>query len=311
MTTEFPTDKAWGFESRFPLGLSQVSDTGFELTHTMIYWPLDGGALAIDEGQATDLGSQPRILRALFAPYGRATSAYILHDHLWREAAPRGVMTYRQADLLLREAMESLDVDPVRRWVTYVAVRLASIFTRPGGWRDSTRDIPAIVLVTLLMLPLVLIAGIPTAVVLSILWVAGRVSKRFDHPRAPHWLSTPEPRSLPVSILERPNPLGSAKKAGALWALIPAALGAFVSIGVLSQTDVDSITAATAVISPQLVILGGAITTITGIVSGLVSARRTAAAVRPDVTPVDDPRANDGRQLVPVDETVVAIEENN
>ena len=99
----------------------------------------------IPAGMQTDFASVPRPFVWLIPRYGVYTKAAILHDYLWRQHAKAGKMTWADADGIFRRAMRELGVAFLRRWLTWSAVRMASLFTKRGGrkgWADEI--LPAI-----------------------------------------------------------------------------------------------------------------------------------------------------------------------
>jgi hypothetical protein len=99
---------------------------------------------------------------------------------------------------------------------------------------------------------------------------------------------------------DRPNPLAKvASTVGTAWAVVSGFVSALVTFGVLSQAQDAAITAAGAQLPGYLVGLGTAIAGISGVASGLISAFRTAAHGKDEVTPVASPRDNAGNVLVP------------
>jgi hypothetical protein len=77
--------KNWIVESAFAYGgKSQVFEVG--------------------KNETTDFASVPRVLVWFLPRYGAYTLPAILHDHLWRVEAPKGNITYRDADATLRPA---------------------------------------------------------------------------------------------------------------------------------------------------------------------------------------------------------------
>ena len=152
--TTISTVTGVGFESPYPAAVTQTSPTGWRLLATVTYHG-STQTFAVPYGQETDLASTPRTLRALFPPYGSYTAAVILHDWLWRVEAPAGRLTYRDADGLLRQAMGTLGVPPVRRWAMWAAVRWGALLTRRGGHRGWWRDAPKVLGMTVVVLPLV------------------------------------------------------------------------------------------------------------------------------------------------------------
>jgi hypothetical protein len=110
---------------------------------------------AVPVGQTTDFASVPRIFAWFIPPYGRYTKAAILHDYLWRVLAVEGKMEWIDADGLLRRAMRELGVPFLQRWIMWAAVRWAALL-KPRGLQGAWRELPRMLLVTLLALPLVL-----------------------------------------------------------------------------------------------------------------------------------------------------------
>lgn len=143
-----------GFESDRPLGLNQVSETAFELTHPLVYHG-SRQTFTVPAGFQTDLASVPRVTVWLVRHYGRHTPAAVLHDYLWREEAPAGTITYRDADGLMRQAMRNLRVGALRRWLIWTGVRWGALAASWAGWRGWWRSAPAVLAISLAALPLV------------------------------------------------------------------------------------------------------------------------------------------------------------
>jgi hypothetical protein len=166
-----------GFESPFPVAVSQTGDTEWELTAAMTYHGRYQ-TFTVPVGQTTDFASVPAVLTWL-VPIETGIPAAVLHDYLWRVKVPASELEYREADGILRQALGSLGVPGPRRWLMWAAVRWGSL-TRPGGHQGWLRDAPAVVAVTLLGLPLALPAVLllPSTGVLTLAdWIFGR-SKR-------------------------------------------------------------------------------------------------------------------------------------
>lgn len=157
-----------GFESDYPPAVSQVGPREWELTAQMRYF--DGmREFVVPAGQRTDYASVPKVLQWLVDPF-TGTAAAILHDWLWREEAPGGRVTYRQADRVLRHALRTLRVPLPRRWLMWAAVRWGAL-TRPGGGHGWWRDAPAVLAVSALALPLVAVPVVATAPFAAVYWV--------------------------------------------------------------------------------------------------------------------------------------------
>ena len=131
----------------------QFDDENWELLAQLQYQGKQD-RFTVPVGQETDFASVPRVFVWFLPRYGRYTKAAILHDHLWRERAARGDMSWIDADALFRRAMRELDVAFLRRWIMWAAVRWAALVKprgRDGWWREAWR----VLLVTLLALPIV------------------------------------------------------------------------------------------------------------------------------------------------------------
>lgn len=151
-----------GFESLYPVAVSQIGQTEWELTHELVYHGQDQ-IFRIPVGQTTDFASVPGVMTWL-VPNTTGIAAAVLHDYLWRELAPTGEITYRDADGILRQAIGTLQVSTLRRWLMWAAVRWGAL-TRPGGWRGWHRDAPAVLAVTAMAIPF----AVPTLVALPFL----------------------------------------------------------------------------------------------------------------------------------------------
>jgi Protein of unknown function (DUF1353) len=159
MTNLQPT-RALGFESPYPVAVSQVGPIEWELSHAMTYHGRDE-TFVVPAGQKTDFASVPRVLTWL-VPTTTGIAAAVLHDYLWREHAPQGLISYRDADGVLRQALGTLGVPILRRWLMWAAVRWGALLTRPGGWREWHRDAPAVLAVSVVALPIVAVPVITT-----------------------------------------------------------------------------------------------------------------------------------------------------
>ncbi len=110
----------------------------------------------------TDFASVPRVFVWLLPRYGRYTKAAILHDFLWSQKAASGQISWRDADATFRRAMRELDVAFLRRWIMWAAVRWGSLL-KPGGRNEWWKDSWAVLLATLVALPIV---SFPAAMIL-------------------------------------------------------------------------------------------------------------------------------------------------
>lgn len=74
--------------------------------------------ISIEAGFVTDLASTPRILWAIWPPFGDYINGAIVHDYLYKLKSPR-----READISLRYILKQDGVGLITRWSFYVAVR--------------------------------------------------------------------------------------------------------------------------------------------------------------------------------------------
>lgn len=101
----------------------------------LVYIDRNGYSITFPTGEPTDLGSTPEDTWSLgFPPDGEGVEAYAIHDFLYRTKGTcvfNGV-TYRtrprpysraEADWILRDGLRLCGVQPVRRYLIYLAVR--------------------------------------------------------------------------------------------------------------------------------------------------------------------------------------------
>lgn len=157
-----------GFESPYPTAITQVSKTGWRLIDHIVWHGhnRDGTPITVEvpPGRDTDFASTPPVLWTMFPPYGDYTAAAIAHDHMWRDLAKSGAMTYADADHHLREMLRASGVSWLRRWIMFSAVRWGSLLTRKGGHKGWLRDTPAVLGMSLVALPYVAIPAVVNAV---------------------------------------------------------------------------------------------------------------------------------------------------
>jgi len=120
-------------------------------------------------GFVTDFATVPRFMHWKVSPYGPYTRAAVLHDWLLTELAawwasdpyiddngkPVGLpANSRDTDGIFRRAMEDLGVRWDRRWVMWAAVRWGALFnSRRSYGRDFHKDLPRVLVISLLMIP--------------------------------------------------------------------------------------------------------------------------------------------------------------
>jgi hypothetical protein len=138
---------------------------------------------SVRPGQCTDFASVPRVFVWLLPRYGRWTKAAVLHDHLWRDLARTGQLSYHDADGTFRRAMRDSDVPFLKRWVMWGGVRWAAL-VKPGGLQGWFRDLPRLLLVSVVVLPIVVPPAVVVIVALAafflvecVLWVPLKVTE--------------------------------------------------------------------------------------------------------------------------------------
>lgn len=88
------------------------------------------GLILIDPGFITDFASIPRGLWNLLPPTGSYGRAAVIHDYLYRTPLRA---SRKEADQVLREAMNVLGVRFHIRWIIYAGVRLGGVFSYKGS----------------------------------------------------------------------------------------------------------------------------------------------------------------------------------
>jgi hypothetical protein len=103
--------------------------------------------------------------------------------------------------------------------------------------------------------------------------------------------------STPV---ERPNPLREvANKVGTAWSAVAAVVGAATSFGLLTSAQAEAL-AATGEALPGIVLALGTIAgALIPLAGGIVASFSTVKVAKDHVTPVSDPRDNEGNKLTP------------
>lgn len=152
----------------------------------------------VPRGTLTDFASVPRVFAWLVPKYGLFTAAAVLHDHLVRVERPAGRISAVDADGLFRRAMRELGVPFLVRWFMWAAVRLGSL-TDPGGRPGWLRDLPRVLLVTIVALPVIALPSV--AVLLGLAVFAGLefvaygvlLADRRMRPANDHEINRPRP----------------------------------------------------------------------------------------------------------------------
>lgn len=156
-------------------------DGGYQLLEPLIYKGRQDTFL-VPAGFVTDLASVPRFLTWLVPVAGVHDRAAILHDWLctqlaeclrlnsrWTDTMPPATppASARDTDGLFRRVLRELGVGVVRRWLMWVGVRwgaLANPARRASWWRDAA----AVLGISVLAVPFVLLPAVCTGVVVLI-----------------------------------------------------------------------------------------------------------------------------------------------
>lgn len=110
------------FEGRVLLEVPE-DDAGLFVLRDRLVYVGARDRIVVAAGLRTDLGSVPPLLWWLVRPYGdRATRPYLLHDALCRDPGT----SRRDADNLLRRALEDEGVPELRARLVWAAVRIGS-----------------------------------------------------------------------------------------------------------------------------------------------------------------------------------------
>lgn len=123
------------------------------------YYAQSPEPFVVPQGQRTDFASVPRPFVWFIPTYGRYTKAAILHDHLC-DLASRGQLHRRDADGVFRQAMRTLGVPFLRRWIMWAGVRWGALTTADGRkhwWLDAPKVIPITLCVLPILTPAVLL----------------------------------------------------------------------------------------------------------------------------------------------------------
>jgi hypothetical protein len=148
------------FETR--LQVEEVSDGIWRLMSDLKYQG-KSDSFIVPEGFITDFASVPRLFRWLVPTSGEYTKAAVLHDWLLQTSA----VSRRDADGIFRRVMRELDVQVLRRYVMWAAVRVA------GRLRDSSpREVLLVLLLALVILPVAIPGTLIVIVGLVALWAA-------------------------------------------------------------------------------------------------------------------------------------------
>jgi hypothetical protein len=160
------------------------------LTVPLVWTGTKGDTFVVPAGFVTDFATVPRFLHWEVAPYGAYTRAAVLHDWLlvelasWDEfggepeAPSLPPADSRDCDGIFRRVMEELGVPWAKRWTMWAAVRWASLFNpRRAYGRRIGRDLPAMLGMTLLALPVSLPGATGVLISLGLLKAVNRLAR--------------------------------------------------------------------------------------------------------------------------------------
>ena len=107
------------------LKVREWEDGCWELLEPLRYKTRDDELIVVPAGFVTDFASVPRLPLAFLLAGDTAHKSATIHDYLYsKEVASHGKFSRRDADRILREAMEDEDVWWWRRWLMWCGVRL-------------------------------------------------------------------------------------------------------------------------------------------------------------------------------------------
>ena len=163
------TEEEIGFAPDSEVEVRQDGDTAWVTLRPLIYHG-KRETFEVPIKQGTDFASVPRPFVWFLPRYGRYTKAAILHDYLCRVKVEAGDLSRADADGIFRQAMRTLEVPFLRRWIMWAAVRVAAATTATGrkGWlRHSWQVLP----IAALALPIVLPAAAVIVVTMPVFYL--------------------------------------------------------------------------------------------------------------------------------------------
>ena len=106
------------FESK--LQTKRLVGRSWQLTEELRYKTKKGGLIIVPKDFVTDYASVPRFLHWLLRPDGNYKSAAVVHDWIYKKNCS---YSRKEADLLFKEAMESLSIEFWKVSLLYLGVR--------------------------------------------------------------------------------------------------------------------------------------------------------------------------------------------
>ncbi|MEI4270478.1 DUF1353 domain-containing protein [Klenkia sp. LSe6-5] len=153
--------------------VEQLDDGDWALTEPLVY---AGRAdrWVVPTGFVSDLASVPVPVRWLIPTNGPWTAAAIVHDWFCDVGIAAGVISSRDADGVFRRMCRELRTPVLRRWLMWAGVRWGAVVNpvrRPG----FVRDLPAVLAISVLAVPLVLPVSVVVGVGLAVDAVVDRL----------------------------------------------------------------------------------------------------------------------------------------
>lgn len=151
-------------------------DEKFHVTNVVTYYGTDGDSWTVDPSKMrcngeTDFASVPRVGVWLVPKFGKVTAAAVLHDYFCSDGILNGEISPRQADHVFRSVMRRDGVPPLLRNIAWAGVRwgaVANPIRRHEWWLDFPRLLP----ISLVALPIMLLAAVGILVGLALYGVA-------------------------------------------------------------------------------------------------------------------------------------------
>lgn len=136
----------------------------FRLTNVVTFYGTKDESWTINPGRCrrrglTDFASVPRLAVWLIPKFGKITAAAILHDWFCDEGIANGVISPRDADGVFRSVMRRDGVPRLLRALAWCGVRWGAAFN-PIRRHEWWSDFPAVFALSLVGLPIMLLAAI-------------------------------------------------------------------------------------------------------------------------------------------------------
>lgn len=144
----------------------------FRLTNVVTFYGTKGDSWTLNPGRMrrrgiTDFASSPRVSVWLVPKFGLLTPAAIWHDWACDDGIPNGEISPRDADAVFRSLMRRDGVPPLLRNLAWCGVRWGAV-GNPARRHEWWSDFPRVFLLTLVALPIMLLAAVGIAVGLAV-----------------------------------------------------------------------------------------------------------------------------------------------